>query len=293
MFRRQSANPAIQTIQIKPLKTKTKQFQHRIQMIKKHSFRFLQAGLLMVVLLSVGCKVTSQGKKVEGRPDGFVQIFDGKTLNGWEGDPVYWRVENGNLVGEITPATLLKTNSFIVWQGGQPGDFELKGEFNITKTGNSGINYRSEKLADVPFALRGYQADIDGQNRYTGQNYEERGRTTLAYRGQITSINPQTGTSTPESVRAKVQRNAWTELKVTGSLGNTDSLKTKIKTEDWNEIHLIVKGNRLQHYVNGILMSDVTDNDAVNGKSKGLLGVQVHVGPPMKVQYRNLRLKQL
>ena len=288
MFRRQSANPTPQTIQIKPLKTKNKQFQHRIQMIKKHSFRLLQAGLLMVVLLSVGCKVTSQGKK-----DGFVQIFDGKTLNGWEGDPVYWRVENGNLVGEITPATLLKTNSFIVWKGGEPGDFELKGEFNITKTGNSGINYRSEKLADVPYALRGYQADIDGQNRYTGQNYEERGRTTLAYRGQITSINPQTGPSTPESVRAKVQRNAWTELKVTGSLGNTDSLKTKIKTEDWNEIHLIVKGNRLQHYVNGILMSDVTDNDAVNGKSKGLLGVQVHVGPPMKVQYRNLRLKQL
>ena len=262
-------------------------------MIKTQSFKFLQVGLLLLVLLSVGCKVTSQGKKAEGRPDGFVQIFDGKTLKGWEGDPVYWRVENGNLVGEITPSTLLKTNSFIVWQGGQPGDFELKGEFNITKTGNSGINYRSEKLADVPFALRGYQADIDGQNRYTGQNYEERGRTTLAYRGQITSINPQTGTSTPESVRAKVQRNAWTELKVTGSLGNTDFLKTKIKTEDWNEIHLIVKGNRLQHYVNGILMSDVTDNDAVNGKSKGLLGVQVHVGPPMKVQYRNLRLKQL
>lgn len=262
-------------------------------MIKTQSFKFLQVGLLSLVLLSVGCKVTSQGKKADGRPDGFVQIFDGKTLKGWEGDSVYWRVENGNLVGEITPSTLLKTNSFIVWQGGQPGDFELKGEFNITKTGNSGINYRSEKLADVPFALRGYQADIDGQNRYTGQNYEERGRTTLAYRGQITSINPQTGPSTPESVRAKVQKNAWTELKVTGSLGNTDSLKTKIKTEDWNEIHLIVKGNRLQHYVNGILMSDVIDNDAVNGKSKGLLGVQVHVGPPMKVQYRNLRLKQL
>ena len=91
----------------------------------------------------------------------------------------------------------------------------------------------------------------------------------------------------------KVQKNAWTELKVTGSLGNSDSLKTKIKTEDWNEFHLIVKGNRLQHFVNGILMSDVTDNDAANGKSKGLLGVQVHVGPPMKVQYRNLRLKQL
>lgn len=97
----------------------------------------------------------------------------------------------------------------------------------------------------------------------------------------------------PEEVRAKVKRNAWTDLQVTGSLGTSDELKTKIKSEDWNEFHLVIKGNRLQHYINGILMSDVTDNDQVNGKSKGFLGVQVHVGPPMKVQYRNLRLKQL
>ncbi|MCY7350431.1 MAG: DUF1080 domain-containing protein [Cytophagaceae bacterium] len=227
------------------------------------------------------------------KKDGFVQIFDGKTLKGWEGDPTYWRVENGNLVGEITPATLLKTNSFIVWRGGEPADFELKGEFNITESGNSGINYRSDQLTDVPFALRGYQADIDGKNRYTGQNYEERKRTTLAYRGQKTTIPPYTGQATPEAVRANVKNNAWTGLAVTGSLGSSDSLKTLIKSEGWNAFHLIVKGNRLQHFINGVLMSEVIDEDTVNRKSKGLLGVQVHVGPPMKVQYRNLMLKQL
>ncbi|AEI47093.1 3-keto-disaccharide hydrolase [Runella slithyformis] len=264
-------------------------------MIRTHNFSIFQVGLILAVMVCGSCKVSTngQGKKAEGRSDGFVQIFDGKTLNGWDGDPTYWRAENGNLVGEITPTTLLKTNSFIIWKGGEPADFELKGEFNITKAGNSGINYRSDRLTDIPFALRGYQADIDGNNRYTGQNYEERKRTTLAYRGQKTVINPQTGTFTPEAVRAKVKSNAWTDLKVTGSLGSSDSLKTLIKSEDWNEFHLIVKGNRLQHYINGVLMSEVTDNDAVNGKSKGLLGVQVHVGPPMKVQYRNLRLKQL
>ena len=96
------------------------------------------------------------------------QIFDGKTLKGWDGDPTYWRVENGNLVGEITPSTLLKTNSFIIWKGGEPGDFEFKGEFNITEAGNSGINYRSDQLTDVPFALRGYQADIDGTDPVHG-----------------------------------------------------------------------------------------------------------------------------
>ena len=246
--------------------------------------------ILLIFIISMGCKVSTSSPNKE---EGFVNIFDGKTLNNWEGDPTYWRVENGNLVGEITPQTLLKTNSFIIWKGGEPANFELKGEFNITEKGNSGINYRSEKLPDVPFALKGYQADIDGANRYTGQNYEERGRTTLAYRGQITSINPQSGDWKPEDVKAKVQKNAWSDLKVTGSLGNTDSLKTKIKSQDWNSFHLIVKGNHLQHYINGILMSDVTDNDVVNGKTKGVIGVQVHVGPPMKVEYRNLRLKEL
>jgi len=229
----------------------------------------------------------------QNKPRDFLKIFDGKTLKNWEGDPTYWRVENGNLVGEITPATLLKTNSFIIWRGGEPGNFELKGEFNITTDGNSGINYRSEQLPDVPFALRGYQADIDGKNRYTGQNYEERKRTTLAYRGQKTTIPAFSGANTPESIRANVKNNAWNALTVTGSLGSPDSLKASIKNGNWNTFHLIVNGNRLLHYVNGILMSDVTDEDTVNGKMKGLLGVQVHVGPPMKVQYRNLMLKEL
>ncbi len=242
--------------------------------------------ILVIALVSIKNSCLAQKKE-----KGFVQIFDGKSLKGWEGDTKYWRVENGNLVGEITPETLLKTNSFIIWQGGQPGDFELKGSFKITEKGNSGINYRSEQLTDVPNALRGYQADIDGANRYTGQNYEERKRTTLAYRGEIVTVNDPTDKS-PEAFKANLKNNAWLGRTVSGSLGTSDELKTKIKGEDWNEFHLVVKGNRLQHYINGVLMSDVTDNDTVNGKSKGLLGVQVHVGPPMKVEYKDIRIKQ-
>jgi hypothetical protein len=143
----------------------------------------------------------------------------------------------------------------------------------------------------VPYALKGYQADIDGKNNYTGQNYEERGRTTLAYRGQITTINPLENPSA--NIRDNVKNNAWSGLNETGSLGDRDALKEHIKSQDWNEVHLVVKGNRLQHYVNGKLMSDVTDNDSANRKMQGMLGVQVHVGPPMKVEYRNIRLKQL
>ena len=159
--------------------------------------------------------------------------------------------------------------------------------------GNSGINYRSEQLKEIPFALKGYQADIDGKINYTGQNYEERGRTTLAYRGQKTTIASQPNPEREESFRNHIKNNAWLGMNVTGSLGSSDSLKSLIKSEDWNEFHLIVKGNRLQHYINGVLMSDVTDEDAVNRKLSGLLGVQVHVGPPMKVRYKNLRIKHL
>jgi hypothetical protein len=246
--------------------------------------------LFSIAAIVFSCKTSNVAQNSE---KGFNSIFDGKSLKGWSGDTKYWRVENGNIVGEITPETLLKTNSFLTWQGGEPADFELKAEFNITEKGNSGINYRSVVFPDAPNALKGYQADIDGANRYTGQNYEERGRTTLAYRGQITEINAQSGSMTPEQVRAKVSKNAWTELKISGSLGENLALKEKIKSEDWNEIRLVIKGNRLQHYVNGVLMSDVTDYDTVNGKAKGHLGVQVHVGPPMKVQYRNIRIKNL
>ena len=254
----------------------------------KINFKIIHAALALVILLTGSCTLTAQNLKKD--KEGFVKLFDGKTLKGWEGDPTYWRIEDGNLVGEITPTTLLKTNSFIIWQGGQPADFELKVDCRITATGNSGINYRSEPLPDVPYALKGYQADIDGRNRYTGQNYEERGRTTLAYRGQKVVVN---GADAPGPLQASIKSNAWTKTDVTSQLGTAEELQGKIKSEDWNEIHLVVKGNRLQHYVNGVLMSDVTDNDTANRKMSGMLGVQVHVGPPMKVEYRNMRLKQL
>ena len=106
---------------------------------------------------------------------GFEQIFDGKTLSGWEGDPKYWRVENGCLVGEVSPETLLKQNTFIIWRGGTTRDFELKVEYRISAKGNSGINYRSVQITNSPFAMRGYQSDIDGANKYTGQNSRRRG----------------------------------------------------------------------------------------------------------------------
>lgn len=212
-----------------------------------------------------------------GDEPGFEPIFNGRTLDGWQGDPTYWRVEGGALVGEITPETRIKSNTFIVWRGGTPADFELKLEYRISAGGNSGINYRSAMIPDTvtpsnQFAMRGYQCDIDAANRYTGQNYEEKGRLFLALRGQVTRVR---GSAPPLAL---------------SSLGDAADLAKKI-TEGWNAVHLVIRGNVLTHTINGQVMSVVIDDDTEGRKASGLLGVQVHVGPPMKVEYRNLRLK--
>jgi type 1 glutamine amidotransferase len=221
-------------------------------------------------------------------PGGFMPIFDGKTLNNWEGDTTYWRVEDGCLTGVVTPETLLKRNSFIIWQGTMPDNFEIRLQYKISAKGNSGINYRSERVEGVPNALRGYQADINGANTYTGSNYEERKRTTLASQGEQTVLPP-----VQDSLQANIRSNQWAPKQVIASLGSTAELRAVIKTDDWNECKIVANGNHLQHYINGVLMSDVTDNDKVNRRFSGLLGVQVHVGPPMKVAFRNIRVKAL
>ena len=223
-------------------------------------------------------KQSDRPTPLEGEEPGFKSIFDGKSLAGWEGNPTYWRVENGNLVGEITPASIVKSNTFIIWRGGQPKDFELKLEYRISPEGNSGINYRSTVVPDPvtpdnAFALRGYQLDIDGANRYTGNNYEEKGRLFLAVRGQATRV---VGTRPPI---------------ILSSLGDYTELG-QLMTGDWNTVHLIVRGHVLMHTVNQQLMSVTIDDDAANRPAAGFIGVQVHVGPPMKVEYRNIRLKE-
>src|SRR5580765_6042283 len=122
---------------------------------------------------------------------GFQSIFDGKSLAGWDGDPGFWRVEGGALVGQTTTEKQPAQNTFLIWRGGSPADFELKLDFKLTGY-NSGIQFRSVELPDIKWAMKGYQADMDGQQQYTGQIYEERGRGFLAMRGQF-SLIPEGG----------------------------------------------------------------------------------------------------
>jgi len=205
---------------------------------------------------------------------GFESIFDGKTLKGWDGDPVFWRVENETIIGESAAEKPLKANTFLIWRGGQPKDFELKLEYRINST-NSGVQYRSVELPEVgKWVMKGYQADIDFQNTYTGQLYEERGRGFLALRGQMTHLEQG-------------------KKRMIANLGGGDELKSLIKVNDWNQLHIIARGNALTHILNGHLMAAAIDDDATNRAMGGLIGFQLHVGPPMKVEYRSIWLKNL
>lgn len=224
-------------------------------------------------------KQSDRPQPMQGDEPGFQSMFDGKSLKGWEGDPKYWSVvEGGILKGEITPQTIIKSNTFIVWRGGEPEDFELKVDYRMTTGANSGINYRSVIVPDkvTPenrFAMRGYQCDLDGQNRYSGNNYEEKGRLFLAVRGQVTHV---TGTRVPVILSA---------------FGDAKELGARI-TDGWNAVHIIARGNMVMHNINGHLMCMVIDDD-LKRQRKGLIGVQVHVGGPMQIEYRNWRIRML
>ena len=223
----------------------------------------------------------AQGVYPATSPDddaGFVSIFDGTSLNGWDGDTTFWRVENGEIVGETTPEKVAKTNSFLIWRGGTLKDFELKVEFRINGT-NSGIQYRSVELPDVgKWVLKGYQADIDFNGGYTANVHEERGRTRARR-----AFAPRPGHT--RGGRSRVQD--------AGDDRRPDLLRGVVNTNGWNQYHIIARGAVLMQIINGQLMSVAIDEDTKNAVSEGLLGFQMHTGPPFKVQFRNIKLRKL
>ena len=214
--------------------------------------------------------------------DGFKPIFDGKTLNGWDGDTRYWRAENGEIVGESTPDTPVKTNNFLIWRGATVKDFELKVEFRINGS-NSGIQYRSSELPNIgKWVLKGYQADIDFTAGYLGNVHDERGRAptgeghaVLSRRGEITRVA------------------AGPKYKVIGTIGDATMLRGAMNVNGWNKYHIIARGPVLIQLINGQLMAVAIDDDVKNAPAEGVIGLQMHSGPPFKIQYRNLMFKEL
>jgi hypothetical protein len=202
---------------------------------------------------------------------GWVSIFDGQSLKDWDGNLDVWHLEGGVIVGTSTSGT-----TYLIWKGGEPANFELKAEMKLEGNGlNSGIQYRSVKTGQTGAAsLKGYQADFDFAGRYTGQLYEQgTPRGIIAWRGQV--------------VRAEQGKRP----RLVSTLGDPDELKALIKTGDWNQVHIIARGNTLTHIINGRTMSIFIDDDPTMAASKGVIALQIENSG--KVSFRNLWLKNL
>jgi hypothetical protein len=216
-------------------------------------------------------------------------LFNGKDLTGWEGNPALWSVKDGLIRGETKPVADnpkkgdLKHNTFLVWKAGKVSDFELHLKYRISSdSGNSGIQYRSAVIqegADGPI-VSGYQADFEAGKTYSGILYEERGRGILAKRGEKVTI------------KADPENPAKHKVEVTGSVGVSQEIQDGIHEKDWNEYVVIAKGNHLEHFINGKKTVDVTDEHE-KGAKEGILAFQIHAGPPMVVEFKDVVLKPI
>ncbi|MEM0967899.1 MAG: DUF1080 domain-containing protein [Verrucomicrobiota bacterium] len=208
-----------------------------------------------------------------GIPAEEIVLFDGESLVHWEaGDPSYWKVEDGAITAESTEMHPCKKNQFLVWQGGTVTDFTLQLEVRVIggPKANSGIQVRSS-LDETGHAV-GYQADISQPEApWLGAIYDEHGRKMLAKRGESTVLKAD---GSRETVR----------------FGEEAELVAAIDLETWTPYEIRCQGPRMSVWVNGVKTAEITDLDEKHRELSGILALQLHSGPPMKVQFRNLRL---
>lgn len=206
--------------------------------------------------------------------NGFTSLFNGKDLSQWEGDEKIWSVQDGAITGETGDAAQLKENNFLIWKGGQPKDFELRLKFKLVG-GNSGIYFRAETRVEGQTGepLVGPQADFSADHRWTGVLMEYTKREILAERGQ----------------RVLIETDG--KKRIVGSVGDPKELLRAVKDRDWNDYTVIARGESVVLKINGVTMCEVLDRDPKR-TPHGYLALQVHTGPPMKVQFRDIRMKQ-
>ena len=209
-------------------------------------------------------------------PAGMTQMFNGKDLTGWDGDTTLWSVKDGIIRGETTAEKKAKGNTFLIWQGGKPGDFDLRLSYRVAASNNSGIQYRSKHLVDHKdnkWVVQGYQAEVRDDNTMTGFVYDEKGkRARMCLAGE---------------------KAVWTEAgkKSIETFATNEALQKALKKGDWNEYAIIAKGSNIKHYINGVLFMDFTDEHPQLALKEGVIAVQIHGGAPMWVEFKDLRVK--
>lgn len=209
------------------------------------------------------------------------QLFNGKDLSGWEGNEKFWSVEDGAITGATTAENPTKTNTFLIWKGGNPADFTLTAKYRMIPGDeknyvNSGIQYRSTVINPEKFIVGGYQADLEYGDKFSGILYEERGRGILAKSGQVVEITQGDNPKKPS-------------IEVVGHATAFEDIQAAIEKDGWNEYRIVAEGNRVQHFINGKLTIDVTDKTSEAPKM-GVIALQLHAGSPMKIQFKDLIL---
>lgn len=218
------------------------------------------------MLVVAGCCIAPVA---QARAQEWQDLFDGESLTGWDGNPKFWSVEEGAITGRTTAENPTQGNTFLIWRGGDVENFVLRLKFKLVG-GNSGIQYRSREMGE--WVLGGYQGDFEAGERYSGILYEERGRGILAERGQVVVVG------------------ADGEKMVIGSVGESADIQKAIKQEDWNDYMIIADGFRITHLINGRVTAILYDLQEDRRTASGLLGLQLHAGPPMTVQFKDIQL---
>jgi hypothetical protein len=244
----------------------------------------MRKSLSTLFVLSLALLIAADDKPTTTRadlpkpdPDGFITIFNGKDLTGWEGLDDYWSVKDGVISGHETKENSKQT--FLVWTGAKPGDFELHIKYKFaTPDGNSGIQFRSKIVDPKTFKVGGYQADFDGKGTYDGSIYDEADvagkRGTMSRRGEKTTWDADT-----KRHDEKLEKD------------NTE-LKKFLKSGDWNDVVLLAKGNHITYSINGQLMTDLTD-DSPKALKDGVIALQLHAGYTMEIQFKDVKIKLL
>ncbi|MGN6544169.1 MAG: 3-keto-disaccharide hydrolase [Aureliella sp.] len=243
----------------------------------------LGLGLLGLLVCSSSTVFADDPQQAPAESGQMRQLFNGKDLSGWDGDSRLWSVKDGVIHGETTAENPAKGNTFLIWQEGKLKDFELRLSFRLNATNNSGIQYRSKHITEDnvrnKWVVRGYQHELRNEvdlPNVSGFIYDEGGK-----RGRICLVGEKT---TWETDGKKV---------LSKDLIDQDAFKKLFKLDDWNDVVIIAKGNHIQHYLNGRLILDFTDNDPSLALSEGVLAVQLHAGKPMWAEFKNIRLKEI
>lgn len=233
----------------------------------------MKRSTLACVWLAAGMAALSTRGAFAGDAD-FKPIFNGRDLAGWDGDARFWSVSGGAIRGETSLEHMALSNTFLIWRGGVLKDFELKLKVRM-RNGNSGVQYRSQDLGK--HVVSGYQAEIDNTPGKSGFLYQEKGRKFLALVGE------------------KVEIGAEQKPKVVGQLADKKELIAAryYKEKEWNDYRIVARGNHLAHYLNGVQVVDVLDNDPRGRSLEGVLALQIHCGPPMLVEFKDILLKPL